>query len=161
MASEHLYRDSYRSIHRLLLALSGSWVLAEDLTQEAFLDLIRRGTGGIHDVKRYLTRIAIRRWQYHVACTARRPVPLSLADDVPCNAPEGEYGLDRQQELRQVNECLQSLPADERTALVLISMMGYTAVEASEILGLPRTTLVSQHRRATERLRWRLRKAAI
>ena len=61
MASEHLYRDSYRSIHRLLLALSGSWVLAEDLTQEAFLDLIRRGTGGIHDVKRYLTRIAIRR----------------------------------------------------------------------------------------------------
>jgi RNA polymerase sigma-70 factor (ECF subfamily) len=153
------YRKCYRDVHRVLAALSGSRLLADDLSQEAFLDLVRHGTSGVRNLNRYVIRIAVRRWREYTS--REQPVLEPLPDDLPDPGADTDYDIDRRQHLRWIGERLDALPSEERAALVLVSMMGYPVNEASAILELPRTTVVSQHRRAVERLRRKLRKAAV
>ena len=76
--------------------------------------------------------------------------PTISLEDIPTPAIHAcpQEALERAEDVAAVRSCLACLSPELRAIEFLIWGLGHTFVEASEILGIPRRTLVSRHRRA-------------
>ncbi|MCK4659960.1 MAG: sigma-70 family RNA polymerase sigma factor [Phycisphaerae bacterium] len=156
---EDIIEQEYHSVHRFLRVLSGSQLLADDLTQETFVELMKRGTTGIRDPRNYVRRVAYTRWARYLS--TRSPSADHLADfDVVDRGPSVEESCERAEALDRLRFSMLEMPPDLRAVVILVSLMDCSFVEAAEVLATPRTTLVSRHRRALEWLRWSTRRIA-
>ncbi|MFE0459920.1 RNA polymerase sigma factor SigM [Kitasatospora sp. NPDC058965] len=77
--------------------------------------------------------------------------PQALDTLVPAEEPAEELVL-RQELRRELGAALAELPADQRAALVLVDMQGYSVAEAAEVLGVPVGTVKSRCARGRARL---------
>lgn len=140
---------------------------AEDLTQEAFLRafraLDRYDTG--RPFRPWLWTIGIRLALHSIARKGRTNV--SLDDGDPDERPRDESAwmadprsvesIDANLLGREIDEAMRDLDADHRAVLILRAIEERSYEEISEILGVPKGTVMSRLFRARNRLRARLR----
>lgn len=163
-----LYRRRQPGIYRFALQMSGSKAIAEDVTQEVFLFLMR--DGHVFDpargsVSAFLLGVA----RNHVLRRLRVEQLLApLGDDpdeelTPLHASNDFCPLDdltRAETIESVRKAVLSLPPKYREVVVLCELQDISYVETAEILGCAIGTVRSRLHRARALLIEKLRPAA-
>lgn len=167
-ALAQLYRRRQPSVYRFALQMSGSKSIAEDVTQEVFLFLMR--DGHVFDpargaVSAFLLGVA----RNHVLRRLRVEHLLSpLADDAEEDGtvfPNSGNDLcpledlTRAETIEAVRKAVLSLPAKYREVVVLCELQDVSYVETAEILGCAIGTVRSRLHRARALLLAKLRPA--
>lgn len=167
-AFAELYRRRQQDVYRFALHMSGARELAEDVTQEVFMVLMR--DGGSYDetrgsVNAFLVGIA-RNYVLRRLKQERSFVMTSECDvkdgSVPTNSTSASDQLDvieRDEEIRSVQKAVLSLPAHYREVLVLCELQDMSYAEAAGVLGCAIGTVRSRLNRARAMLIEKLRPA--
>jgi len=142
----------------LAYTIVGDPASAEEIAQETLLRAWRHA--GAYDRRRgrvetWLLSIARNLAIDHLRLRRGEPVdPDSLATKQALfmRAPE-DPGGDQRQELASLREALAELPAEQRRALLMAALWGFTAHEISEMEGAPLGTTKSRIRSALLKLR--------
>jgi RNA polymerase sigma factor (sigma-70 family) len=147
-AGHRFVREHYTPVYRYLLYLSGQSDLAEDLTQETFLQGWRRldtfqGRGSLRS---WLYRIAHREFLHRQQC---RQAALGLDGMVEVAAPDATAWMDSV-ELREV---IDRLPLAQREVVLLHYLEGYSSAEIARIVEVPAGTVRYRLSQAREHLR--------
>ena len=163
-----LYRRRQGSIYRFALQMSGSKTIAEDVTQEVFLFLMREGhlfDPARGSVSAFLLGVA----RNHVLRRLRVEQNLApLGDDPDEDMPVLHASNDlcpledltRAETIESVRKAVLSLPPKYREVVVLCELQDVSYVETAEILGCAIGTVRSRLHRARALLLEKLRPAA-
>jgi RNA polymerase sigma-70 factor, ECF subfamily len=164
-----LYRRRQGSVYRFALQMSGSKPIAEDVTQEVFLFLMREGH--VFDPARgslsaFLLGVArnhvLRRMRVDHLLT---PIGEDDAADAGLPVPETDLlpldNLARAETVELVRKAVLSLPAKYREVVVLCELQDVSYGEAAEILGCAIGTVRSRLHRARALLLAKLRPAEL
>src|SRR4029079_9985600 len=160
-----LYRRRQAPIYRFALQMSGSKTIAEDVTQEVFLFLMREGQ--VFDpargsVSAFLFGVA----RNHVLRRLRvehllAPLGDDSDDDAVFSHPSSEMcpleDLTRAETIESVRKAVLSLPAKYREVVVLCELQDVSYGETAEILGCAIGTVRSRLHRARALLLTKLR----
>jgi RNA polymerase sigma-70 factor (ECF subfamily) len=140
---------------RLAARLVGSVPDAEDVVQDAYVSAYRAlGAGrfdGRSSVKTWLYQIVTHRAIDALRSTARRP-NVALHDEL---APATGTTPELQLALMELSEWLECLPAEQRAAVVLKSVQGFSSKETADILGCSEGAVEQRLVRARATLRAR------
>jgi RNA polymerase sigma-70 factor (ECF subfamily) len=159
-----LYRRRQAGIFRFALHMSGNQSIAEEVTQEVFLTLIREG--GRFDAARgsagaYLFGVArnqvlkhLERDRPYVSMNDEEPAAESVAIG-PC--PLGD--LTRAEVIDSVRQAVLSLPAVYREAVILCDLEEMSYAEAAAALSVPVGTVRSRLSRGRALLLEKLKSA--
>jgi len=163
-----LYRRRQGGIYRFALQMSGSKTIAEDVTQEVFLFLMRDGhlfDPARGSVSAFLLGVArnhvLRRLrvEQHLA-----PLGDDFDDDVPLLHASTDLcpldDLTRAETIESVRKAVLSLPSKYREVVVLCELQDTSYGETAEILGCAIGTVRSRLHRARALLLAKLRPAA-
>jgi RNA polymerase sigma-70 factor (ECF subfamily) len=162
-----LYRRRHASIYRFALQMSGSPALAEDVTQEVFMVLLRDGksydsTRGplnwfLLGIARNLTRQRLGREHFYA------PLENEQSDRPPANKLQSPSNpldeLSRNQTIEAIRTAVLSLPPRYREVVVLCELQELSYVEAAGILNCAIGTVRSRLHRARVLLIEKLRPA--
>lgn len=120
---------------RYAARVTGDLADAEDVVQEAYMKahhaLSERQFDGRSSVKTWLYRIVTRTAIDHRRSRKRRQPPSDVA---PPEALDGVAYADAHVALRELEDWLADLPAEQRSALVLQAMEGFSNREISDVL---------------------------
>ena len=161
-AFNQLVEAHQRSVFNICLRMVGNPAAAEDSTQDAFISAYRsivtfRGAS----FRAWLMRIAANCCTDQLRRRARRPA-VSLdapqagdepALDVADTAPGPEESALRADEAARVQAALQRLPEDQRLAVVMCDMQGFSYEEIAEAMRCSLGTVKSRIARGREKLR--------
>ena len=133
--AEELLETLGPRIHRLLVRLTLSEHVAEDLLQDLFVKLLTRpSVANIEHTSAYLRRAAI-----HSAFDWRRRQQLRkcqpLSDEAFCNEPNIGKRLEVQEQVEKVLDALEKLPPTQRDVVVLRFFENQSYDEIAELLG--------------------------
>jgi RNA polymerase sigma-70 factor (ECF subfamily) len=162
---EYLYQLHSRRVYGLCLRMAGNTADAEDLTQEAFLLLLRK----IHTFR---GESAFSTWLYRLAVNVvlmrlrKKSPPIVTIEATPNPDDEtvspgfdiGAPDLLLEGSIDRINldRCIRQLPAGYRRIFVLHDIQGYEHGEIAEILGRSVGDSKSQLHKARTRLREQL-----
>ncbi|WP_378785838.1 RNA polymerase sigma factor SigM [Nonomuraea fastidiosa] len=127
---------------------------AADAVQDAFVSAYRKAAT-------FRGEAAVTTWLHRIVVNAcldrmRRKSVRPVADDELIEAAERETPLPDQTVEREVSmevsAALKLLPADQRAALVLVDMMGYSVEDAAQVLQVPSGTVKSRCARGRAKL---------
>ncbi|SDH73049.1 RNA polymerase sigma-70 factor, ECF subfamily [Sinosporangium album] len=127
---------------------------AADAVQDAFVSAYRKAES-------FRGEAAVTTWLHRIVVNAcldrmRRKSVRPLADDELIEAAERDTPLPDQTGEREVSlevsAALKVLPADQRAALVLVDMMGYSVEDAAKVLNVPSGTVKSRCARGRAKL---------
>ena len=162
-----LYRRRQGAIYRFALQMSGSKAIAEDVTQEVFLFLMREGhlfDPARGSVSSFLFGVA----RNHVLRRLRveqqlAPIGDEFDDDVPSLHASADLcpleDLTRAETIESVRRAVLSLPSKYREVVVLCELQDISYGETAEILGCAIGTVRSRLHRARALLLAKLRPA--
>jgi RNA polymerase sigma-70 factor (ECF subfamily) len=167
-AFEALYDRRQGGVYRFALRMSGSPAVAEDVTQDVFVDLMRdaakfdpaRGS-----LAAYLYGMARHRVLRRIA-RDRAFVPIEggedadAAEELDASAPDPLAEIMRARTIEAVRAAVLALPVHYREVVVLCNLQEMNYAEAAEALGLAVGTVRSRLHRARELLVARLRAVA-
>ena len=156
-AFERLYREHAGKVYGLCLRMTRDAALAEDCTQETFVNAWRA-------LDRFETRSSLGTWLHRIAVNValgkrRKAAPVVVASDlveVEDEAVETEWTLETPLEVNEIETAIGGLPEGARDVLVLHAIYGYSHAEAAEMLGVAEGTCKAQLHRARGLLRERL-----
>ncbi len=156
-AFERLYREHVGKVYGLCLRMTRDTALAEDCTQETFINAWRA-------LDRFETRSSLGTWLHRIAVNAalakrRKATPVvvdSETAEVEDEGVETEWTLETPLEVREIEKAIEELPDGARDVLVLYGIYGYSHSEAAEMLGVAEGTCKAQLHRARGLLRARL-----
>lgn len=162
-----LYRRRQGGVYRFALQMSGSETMAEDVTQEVFMLLMREGKN--YDPERaslaaYLYGIARNFVLRHLQRDRNSVQMFDDAEDsegqsaqyfVSTNDPLGD--LTRNETIETVRQAVLALPAHYREVVVLCDLHEMSYLEAASILGCAVGTVRSRLHRARALLLEKLR----
>ena len=163
-----LYRRRQGAIYRFALQMSGSKTIAEDVTQEVFLFLMREGhvfDPARGSVSAFLMGVA----RNHVLRRLRveqliAPLGDESDDDGQFLHPSSDLcpldDLTRAETIESVRKAVLSLPSKYREVVVLCELQDISYGETAEILGCAIGTVRSRLHRARALLLDKLRPAA-
>ena len=150
------------AIYNVAYRIMGEPQAAEDATQEAFISAykgLNRYRGG--SFKSWLMRIATNACYDELRRRKRRPQTSleQITDDnesfaflrSPGEGPEGAQ--QRLELLRAIEDCLQTLPDDQRVTAVLGDVEGYNYQEIADMTAVSLGTVKSRMSRARSKLR--------
>ena len=137
-----------QGLKRFCLSLTGDVADAEDLLQLTVERVLERGMPADAHVAKWSYRVCRNIWldelrsrevrqRYAATAVASEWVAAESADD----------GFGRV-ELERVDAAMQSLPEEQRSALLLVAVEGRSYAEVSEILDIPLGTVMSRVARA-------------
>ena len=162
-----LYRRRQGSIYRFALQMSGSPALAEDVTQEVFMVLLRDGksydsTRGplnwfLLGIARNLTRQRLGREHFYAALENEQSDRPAANELQSTSNPLDE--LSRNQTIEAIRTAVLSLPPRYREVVVLCELQELSYVEAAGILNCAIGTVRSRLHRARALLVEKLRPA--
>lgn len=165
-ALDQLVSGYAHRIFGLLVRLTSSRDVAEELMQETFLRMVRTIDLYEHDgrFEPWLFRIAANLARDHVRRRRRRGRTLSLdatahdpdlerEDLLDSALPPPEAGLEREEQRRRLGEGLKRLNPAEREILALRHDAELSFKEISELLRIPMGTALARAHRALQRLR--------
>ncbi|TMR10359.1 RNA polymerase sigma factor SigM [Nonomuraea turkmeniaca] len=127
---------------------------AADAVQDAFVSAYRKAAT-------FRGEAAVTTWLHRIVVNAcldrmRRKSVRPVADDELIEAAERETPMPDQTVEREVSmevsAALKLLPADQRAALVLVDMMGYSVEDAAQVLEVPSGTVKSRCARGRAKL---------
>jgi RNA polymerase sigma-70 factor (ECF subfamily) len=155
-----LYRRRQGPVFRFALRMSGSRTVAEEVTQDVFLTLVRdtRGYDPLRgSVASYLFGIT-----RHLVFRHLRERPLLPIEDGFDRASDRDEdnplnGLARREDVRRVRRAVSSLPGRYREVVVLCDLEGLPYAEAAALLKCPIGTVRSRLSRARNLLAAKLR----
>jgi RNA polymerase sigma-70 factor (ECF subfamily) len=152
-----LYRRWQGPVYRYALRMSGSPALAEDVTQEVFMALLRRSEGYdpsrgelssyLHGIARNMARRRLERERSF----------LPLGEEAGTEDPLADLAQRERTDL--VWGGLLGLPLHYREAVVLCDLQGLSYEEVATVLGCAVGTVRSRLHRGREQLASRLRSA--
>jgi RNA polymerase sigma-70 factor (ECF subfamily) len=157
-----IYRRYHGGIYRFARSMTGSTAIAEDVTQEVFLALMRDITR--YDPERaplgtYLYAIARNVTRYRLR-KERRFVVLDVgAVDEPRASDDPEQAMMRSQTVKKVRAYIMGLSSRYREVLILCDLNGLSYEEASAILNTRIGTVRSRLHRARKQLAERIARA--
>jgi RNA polymerase sigma-70 factor (ECF subfamily) len=162
-----LYRRRQAGIYRFALQMSGSKSIAEDITQEVFLFLMRDGhvfdpsKGSVSALLLGVARnYVLRRLR---AEHLLAPLGEDSDDETPFSQPATDMcpleDLTRAETIESVRKAVLSLPAKYREVVVLCELQDVSYGETAEILGCAIGTVRSRLHRARALLLAKLRPA--
>lgn len=163
-----LYRRRQGGIYRFALQMSGSKTIAEDVTQEVFLFLMRDGHSfdpAKGSVSAFLLGVA-RNYVLRRLRVEHQLAPLEdeFDDDVPHPHASSDIcpleDLTRAETIESVRKAVLSLPSKYREVVVLCELQDISYGETAEILGCAIGTVRSRLHRARALLLTKLRPAA-
>jgi RNA polymerase sigma-70 factor (ECF subfamily) len=166
-AFAELYRRRQSDVYRFALHMSGARDLAEDVTQEVFMVLMREGTSYDEtrgSVNAFLLGIA-RNYVLRRLKQERSFVMIGESGEqasVPGDVSPSRSQLDvltRNEEIRSMQAAVLSLPAHYREVLVLCELQDMSYAEAAGVLGCAIGTVRSRLHRARTMLIEKLRPA--
>jgi RNA polymerase sigma-70 factor (ECF subfamily) len=150
-AFERLYREHAGRVHGLCLRMVRDHALAEDCTQETFVNAWRA-------LARFETRSRFATWIHRIAVNVvlarrrRRSPALDPLEDVGDGLDEG-WTLDSPVEVDEIEAAIGALPEGARDVLVLCALYGHSHGEAAQMLGIAEGTCKAQLHRARVLLR--------
>jgi RNA polymerase sigma-70 factor (ECF subfamily) len=157
-----LYRRRQASVYRYALHMSGKPELAEEVTQEVFMALIReprqydsdRGelSAYLYGMARNMVRKALIRDRAYVTAHDEPYYETAGDDDVLGD-------LTRQERLDALRQAVLALPANYREAVVLCDLHEMDYAQASDVLGVPLGTVRSRLHRGRALLMEKMRVA--
>ncbi len=143
--------DAIPALQRYARAMLRDPVRADDLVQDCLEKALR---------KRHLWKPsgAVRSWLFKMMLNIHRDqlrspharARFETVEDVPLKAPDVQTGRTA---LRETARHLAGLPLEQRQALLLIAVEGFSYAEACKILAIPQGTLMSRLARARAALR--------
>jgi RNA polymerase sigma-70 factor (ECF subfamily) len=163
-----LYRRRQAGVYRFALQMSGSKPIAEDVTQEVFLFLMRqahvfdpaRGAVGAF-LLGVARNLVLRRLRVEQLLA---PLGDDTDEDVPMLQATADFcpldDLTRAETIESVRKAVLSLPPKYREVVVLCELQDVSYVETAEILGCAIGTVRSRLHRARALLLEKLRPAA-
>lgn len=150
-AAEELIRGYYPQIMRFCRWQCGNRELAEDLAQETFFRVFR-------SLDQYRKKGHFKAWLYSIAKSVcidelrKRRVEREPGQDIADIGDEGN-GIRQVEDEEEIRQLLSLLPEEQREALILHYMEGFTFREMGEILGIPGRTAQSRVNLALKNLR--------
>jgi RNA polymerase sigma-70 factor, ECF subfamily len=159
---EYLYRLHNRRVYAVCLRLLKDPTEAEDLTQEAFLLLVRKISTfrGESAFSTWLHRLAVNRVLMHLRKKSLQVVSIEVAPDPhdETGSPSIDIGMPdllMEGTLDRINleRCIAQLPLGYRTIFVLHDIQGHEHREIAAILGRSIGASKSQLYKARRRLR--------
>lgn len=162
---EFLYHLHKRRVYSLCLRMTGNTAEAEDLTQEAFLQLFRKISTfrGESAFSTWLHRLAVNVVLMHLRRKNLPETPLEeFTEPAQDDGPRREIGANDQTltgSLDRVNleRAIENLPPGYRTIFVLHDMEGYEHNEIAAMMGCSIGNSKSQLHKARMKLRDSLR----
>ena len=156
-----IYQRYHVAMYRFARAMTGSAALAEDVTQEVFVELIR--TLSRYDPERsplrtYLYAIARNVSRYRLR-RERRFVELDATVTEPRTLIDPTHRIHRLQTVARVRLFIRALSSRYREVLVLCDLQGLSYEEAAEVIKVPVGTVRSRLYRARQQLADRLAQA--
>jgi RNA polymerase sigma-70 factor (ECF subfamily) len=150
-----LYQRRQAALYRFALHMSGSAAVAEDVTQEVFLVLLREGCGydpGRGTLSGYLFGVARKHVLRHVE-RSRGDVALETdSDDTPLPQlavnDDPLIDLTRREGIESLRRAVQALPRRYREVVVLCDLEEIDYADAAIALGCPIGTVRSRLHRA-------------
>jgi RNA polymerase sigma-70 factor (ECF subfamily) len=132
---EELFAAHHEKLFRALYLIVGSSHEAEELMQDAFISVLER-CERIENPVGYLYRTAL-----NATRSRFRRLSMAAKRTITPGEPEDPFAAaDLRDELVRA---LKDLPERQRTALVLVDLLGYTSEDASKILGVTPATVRS------------------
>ena len=140
-AMDHLFKRHYTMVYRLAWRWCGARDDAEDIAQETFVKLVRK-------LDTFRRRSSFKTWLYRIAVNTARDFSRSRrarlsreeeydeeGDHNPGSGPVDGTTAGR------LREALDSLPAAQREAVLLVFSEGMSHREASQVLGCREVTV--------------------
>jgi RNA polymerase sigma factor (sigma-70 family) len=155
-AAASFVRRHQSRVYGLARTMVGDPAAAEDVAQEAFLRVWRHAGAYDHRRGRVDTwLLAITRNLAIDRLRLRRADPIDPAklEGMELMLMRADDSEDVSEEVRELSVALAELPAEQRRAVVMASLFGYTAAEISEIEDAPLGTIKSRIRSALIKLR--------
>lgn len=126
---------------------------AEDVVQEVFLRVHRKGTKGVHDLPAWLATITFRL----ALDRARKPEALDITEfELPTSEPDAEHVAMHRQQIDRVHRLIAALPEDLRYPLVLSALEELNSRQIGEVLGIPESSVRGRLMRARQILKDKL-----
>jgi RNA polymerase sigma-70 factor (ECF subfamily) len=129
---------------------------AEDLVQETFLALLGavRGFREEASLRTFLISLALNHARHHVRTAARRRAAMGrLAAEAPPPSERPDGAAAREQLSAALVRCLDTLPLDQRAAVVLCDVEERTSAEVAAIVRAPEATVRTRLFHARRKLR--------
>lgn len=144
--AESLYRVAYR--------LTGNHDLANELTQESYLQAWAH-IGTLKEITKLRSwMFAILRNQY--SKLIRKIARTRQLDDSTANsiaAPQSEYSGEEPDSVRSVRNAIEQLEENQKLPLLLVAMEGLSVEEAADALDIPKGTVLSRMHRGRKKLK--------
>lgn len=142
---EALYRNTYRDVINLLRRRLDNDQDVAEISQEAYLRVLRYRQLGADSLKYLLIRTAINLATSHRLAACRRLPHVALEiDDIPVDAPSLEEALDDHQLLQKTLAAIDRLPTRCREVFLLRLQHGLRQREIAERCGIS-TRMVESH----------------
>jgi len=148
---DQVLRQREAQVLRTAFRILGNWADAEDVAQEVFLRLHRRGIIFANDA-------AAGGWLYRVTVNlcldrTRSARPSQELSDIPSRERSAEALVLVEEKKQRLMAALALLPRKERAAVVLREIEGLSTAEVASALGSSEVTVRSQVSKALVRLR--------
>ncbi len=160
-----LFEAHKRRVYSLCLRMTGNTAEAEDLTQEAFLQLFRKISTfrGESAFSTWLHRLAVNVVLMHLRKKGLQQISLDETDTSQDEPVKRDYGSDDRRLTGSVDriglqKAIADLPPGYRAVFVLHDVEGYEHNEIAEIMKCSVGNSKSQLHKARMKLRERLRK---
>ncbi|MFZ0962795.1 MAG: sigma-70 family RNA polymerase sigma factor [Terriglobia bacterium] len=160
-----LFEAHKRRVYSLCLRMTGNTAEAEDLSQEAFLQLFRKISTfrGESAFSTWLHRLAVNVVLMHLRKKGLQQISLDDVDASQDEPVKRDYGSDDRRLMGSVERiglqnAIADLPPGYRTVFVLHDVEGYEHNEIAEIMKCSVGNSKSQLHKARMKLRERLRK---
>lgn len=156
-AFEEIHRRYRRLVYAVALRMTGNPADAEDLTQESFLQLLRRISTfrGEATFTSWLYRLTINHVLMHFRRRRARPEDTTTDGEMPEPATRGARPSNPHSVMDQlaIERAVNALPPGYRAVFILHDVEGYEHGEIAHLTGRHAGTSKSQLHKARERLR--------
>lgn len=160
-----IFEAHKRRVYSLCLRMTGNTAEAEDLAQEAFLQLFRKISTfrGESAFSTWLHRLVVNVVLMHLRKKSLQQVSLDETDNSQEEPVKRDYGEDDRRLLGSVDRisltrAIEGLPPGYRAVFVLHDVEGYEHNEIAQIMGCSVGNSKSQLHKARMKLRQRLRR---
>jgi len=157
-AFAELYRRHQRSVYGFALQMTAARELAEDVTQEVFMVLMRN-TEAFNEQRGSLKAFLLGVTRNHVLRRLRQErslVSIESADEQAIGIEGGRDSLIQSESIREMRRAILTLPSHYREVVVLCELQELSYAEAAAVLGCAVGTVRSRLHRARQMLTERL-----
>jgi RNA polymerase sigma-70 factor (ECF subfamily) len=155
-------RNSPR-IYRFVQRLVRNEAVAEELTNEVFIDVWRgaKGFAGQSSATTWMFTIARNKAFSHLRRRREETMPEDGMDEIADTAPDPEVSVLVDNKAAALRKCIDALPLDHRTVVDLVYYQEMSVADVAVVVGVPEGTVKTRLFNARKKLSENMRAAGI